>query len=167
MDRSADTPKANINPQAVQARQVRQPSGPQGSMPSKSPRDPLKKKKILSTTLLIIGVITLVVGVVFLVLNLIKMNRAADGDYLVSAGNWVLDGSDSVIWDFTEVGKGTLTTNNHLNDYIFIWAIKDDKLKIETDWLYDLENEYTYQLDQGAKTLTLTADGTTYRFTAR
>lgn len=126
-----------------------------------------KKKKIISIGLLVVGLATLVVGVVFLVLNLLKMNQAADGDYLVTAGNWALEGEDGVIWDFTEIGKGTLTTNNHLNDYDFIWAIEDNKLLLETNWLYDLEDEFQYQLDQGAGVLTLTADdGTEYKFTA-
>ncbi|MBR2841250.1 hypothetical protein IKE80_00470 [Candidatus Saccharibacteria bacterium] len=130
------------------------------------PQNPEKKKKIISFGILIIGLIVLATGAVMLVLNIMKSAQAADGDYLVTAGDWVLEGEDGVIWDFTEVGKGTLTTNNHTNDYDFIWALEDGKLKVETDWLYDLENEYEYSLDQGSKTLTLTADGETYKFKA-
>ena len=48
-----------------------------------------------------------------------------------------------------------MTTNSHLNDYDFIWAIEDGKLLIETKWLYDLNNEYDYKIDQNARTLTL------------
>lgn len=125
-----------------------------------------KKKKVLSICLLVVGLAVLATGVVFLALNILKSNRAADGEYLVSAGEWVLEGEDGVVWDFTEIGQGSLTTNNHLNDYNFKWAIEDEKLLIETEWLYDLENEYTYELDQGAGTLTLTdSDGKTYEFT--
>ena len=61
----------------------------------------------------------------------------------------------SVIWRFTEAGKGTLTTNGHANDYDFIWAIEDGKLKIETKWLYELENEYEYELDKDTGSLIL------------
>lgn len=130
-------------------------------------KTPSKKKKIISISVLVIGLITLIVGVVFLVINLINASKAADGDFLVKTGKWVLEDESGVIWDFTEVGKGTLTTNNHLNDYDFIWAIEDNQLKIETDWLYDLENTYEYQLDQGTNTLTLTdADGKTHIFKA-
>ena len=109
----------------------------------------------------------LVVGVVMLVLNIIGASRAADGDYLVKAGDWTLEGEDGVIWDFTEIGKGKLTTNDHKNDYDFIWAIEDGKLMIETDWLYRLDNTYEYSLDQGAGVLTLTADDATYKFTVQ
>ena len=113
--------------------------------PKAKTNNPEKKKKIISFSVLAVGLIALVVGVVFLVLNIIKMNQAADGDFLVTAGNWVMEGSDSkVVWDFTEIGKGSLTTNGHINDYNFIWSLKDGKLQIETDWLYDLENEYEY-----------------------
>ena len=136
--------------------------------PKAKTNNPEKKKKIISFSVLAVGLIVLVVGVVFLVLNIIKMNQAADGDFLVTAGNWVMEDSDSkVVWDFTEIGKGSLTTNGHINDYNFIWSLKDGKLQIETDWLYDLENEYEYTLNQGAKTLTLKADGSEFKFVAQ
>ena len=112
-------------------------------------------KKRVSIIAMIIGLITLVGGVVFLIIRLTAGPSVADGDFLVSVGKWSEDGATSVVWNFTEVGKGTLTTNNHTNDYNFIWAVEDGKLKIETEWLYALENEYDYTLDQGAKILTL------------
>ena len=149
MDSSKVSPKANTKT----------------NKPTKS-HDPEKKKKVISVGLLIVGLIVLVFGVVMLILNVMKSSQAADGDFLISAGDWALEGEDGVIWDFTEIGKGTLTTNNHTNDYNFIWALEDGNLKIETDWLYDLENEYEYSLDQSSKTLTLTADGETYKFKA-
>ena len=104
----------------------------------------MNKKKIVSLVVFIIDIITLIVGVVFLVLNLTKGPEIQDGEYLVSAVNWTLDegtncgetnGEEtncipSVIWDFTEIGKGTLTTNNHINDYDFLWTIEDDKLAL-------------------------------------
>ena len=69
-----------------------------------------------------------------------------------------------VIWNFTEIGKGTLTTNNHLNDYEFIWALEDGKLQVQTDWLYTLNNTYEYLLDQNSGTLTLTSGSETIKF---
>ena len=145
---------------------------------------PLKKSKKLGLSIgvFVVGIIALIVGVVFLILDLLHVPDIEDGEYLISAEQWVLDdgancanstdvtteGEDgvdenngesncmpSVIWKFTEIGKGTLTTNGHLNDYDFVWAIRDGKLQIETKWLYDLENEYEYELNQREKTLTL------------
>lgn len=123
-----------------------------------------KKKKIISLAVFAIGLVTLVAGAVFLILNLTRGVDIADGEYLVSAEKWVLEDSDRVEWKFTEIGKGTLTTNAHENDYDFIWALQDGKMKIETDWLYDLENEYDYQIDQKAGELILSADGEEYKF---
>ncbi len=120
--------------------------------PEKKPKD---KKKIISVVVFIIGMVTLAVGVVFLLLKLIEQNAVQDGDYLVSAKNWVLEDDEKVIWDFEEIGKGTLTTNNHLNDYTFIWALEDGKLKIETDWLYTLDDEYDYTINQSEGKLIL------------
>ena len=72
----------------------------------------------------------------------------------------------SVVWKFTEVGKGTLTTNGHTNDYDFIWAIEGGELKMETAWLYTLENAYTYTIDQAAGRLVLTEGDKTVTFVA-
>ena len=131
------------------------------------------KKTLISIIIFVIGMIALIVGVIFLVFDLTKGPKIQDGEYLVSAKEWVLNGhtncvdenetseetncigESEVSWKFTEIGKGTLTTNSHLNDYDFIWAIEDGKLLIETKWLYDLNNEYDYKIDQNAKTLTL------------
>ena len=146
-------------------------------------------KKRISIIILIIGIIALIAGVVFLIVKLNAGPSIADGEYLVSIGQWTLKNktcaqleceestecistnnesttceNSNVIWTFTEIGKGTLTTNNHLNDYDFIWALEDGKLKIETDWLYTLNDEYSYTLDQGNNTLTLTSSDATFDF---
>lgn len=133
-------------------------------MKDKKAQSSTKKRKNISIAVLAIGLITLVVGVVFLVINLITATRGADGEYLVSAGEWTLEDESGVVWKFTEIGKGTLTTNNHTNDYDFIWALEDGKMRIETDWLYDLENEYEYSLDQNSGVLTLKDGDKTYKF---
>lgn len=136
----------------------------------------MNKKRVISITVFVIGMLTLVVGVVFLILGLVRGATMQDGEYLVSVNEWVMDDPDCVeddcdgrvVWKFTEVGKGTLTTNKHEDDYDFIWALENGKLLIETDWLYKLNNEYEYELDQGAGTLTLTEeDGTIHKFVSR
>ena len=120
---------------------------------TKKPKD---KKLVTGIIVFIIGLATLVGGLVFMLLNIFAEPGVRDAEYLVQVGQWVREDETAVIWNFTEIGKGTLTTNNHQNDYEFIWAMEDDELKIETDWLYDLENEYEYKLDQSKNTLVLT-----------
>jgi hypothetical protein len=114
-------------------------------------------KKRTSIILLVIGLITLIAGVVFLILKLTAKPSVHDGKYLVSISEWVEQGEPNVIWKFTEIGKGTLTTNNHINDYDFTWTIEDGRLKIDTEWLYTLSNEFDYTLDQNENILTLTS----------
>ena len=123
-------------------------------------------KQKTSFIVFIIGIITLIAGAVALVLNFVIKPDMRDAEYLVEVGEWVEDEADGVIWNFTEIGKGTLTTNNHVNDYDFIWAMDGDKLKIETKWLYDLNDEYTYKINQGEKTLTLVSGENEYKFRA-
>ena len=126
-----------------------------------------KKKKIIFISVFAVGLATLIAGAVFLILNLTRGADVADGEYLISVEKWVLSDSDRVEWKFTEIGKGTLTTNAHENDYDFLWSLEDGKMKVETDWLYDLENEYDYKLDQNAGELILSANGEEHRFVAQ
>lgn len=115
-----------------------------------------KKASIVPLIIFIVGLVTLAAGATFFILDLLKKPDIRTADYLVEVKNWKEQGTDTVFWSFTEIGKGTLTTNNHINDYDFIWRIDDDTLKIETSWLYALNNEYTITIDDEAKTFTLT-----------
>lgn len=103
----------------------------------------------------VFGMVILAVGLVLLVVKIITGPRMDNAEFLISAGEWVREDEPTVIWDFTEVGKGKLTTDGHLNNYNFAWALEGGKLKIETTWLYSLSDEFEYSLDQGAKVLTI------------
>ena len=135
-------------------------------------KTPHKGKKILCIAVFVVGIIMMIVGVVFLVLDLMRGAAMADGEYLVAAENWVLtdceaENCDHVVWDFTEIGKGTLTTDGGEHNYDFKWAIEDGKLIIKTDWLYKMDNEYEYSLNQNGGVLTLKDDENEYKFTAQ
>ena len=121
-------------------------------------------KKRLSIIVFIIGIITLIAGLVFLIVKLTSGPSVHDGEYLVSIGKWTKEDEEKVVWEFTEIGKGTLTTNGHVNDYDFVWVLDGDTMKIQTDWLYDLNDEFKYSLDRGNNILTLTRDEETYKF---
>lgn len=101
------------------------------------------------------GMVILAVGLILLVVKIITGPKFDNAEFLVSAGEWVREDDPTVIWDFTDIGEGELTTDGHLNNYLFIWSIDGGKLKIETTWLYDLNDEFDYSLDQGAKILTI------------
>jgi len=102
--------------------------------------------------------------VVFLIVRLNAGPSVQDGEFLVSVGEWQEESEPGVIWNFTEIGKGTLTTNNHTNDYDFSWALEDNKIKIDTEWLYTLNDEFGYELDQNGSVLTITKDDEEIRF---
>lgn len=117
------------------------------------------KKKLISVAVFAIGLIALIVGAIILIIKLNTQSGIRDGEYLVSIGSWEKEGEPGVIWTFEEIGKGKLTTNNHLNDYDFIWSLEEDTLKIETKWLYELDDEFKYRIQDG--NLVLTADDST------
>ena len=131
--------------------------------PAKSEK-PANKKKRFGLIVFIVGLATLVAGAVFLLINILKGPDIRDAEYLVQIGTWQLEDEPAVVWEFTEIGKGTLTTNSHLNDYDFIWAMDGNRIKIETDWLYTLNNEYVYELDQNDNELVLMGDDDTFIF---
>lgn len=135
-----------------------------GAKTGKKPKKPLTKQRKISIAALVVGVLVLIGGLVFFLVNFLRADTASDADYLVKIGAWQREDAPSVIWDFTEIGKGQLTTNDHVNDYDFTWALMDDQLKIDTDWLYTLNNEYSYQINQAQNTLTLTSGDETWTF---
>ena len=130
-----------------------------------------KKKKSTKTkkpiVVFVVGLVVLVSGLVFLIYKLVVGPSKADAEFLISSGEWVEEDEPTVIWNFTEVGKGTLTTDGHQTDYDFIWSLSNGKLKMETSWLYDIEDEFEYTLDQGSKTLTVKKNDTEVKLKAR
>lgn len=152
------------------------------------------KKSIFGFISLGIGVAALAASATFFIIKNNEKPAVRDAEYLVSVGKWIMQSESntepvdcissieeenteptdcisaesttgSVIWNFTEIGKGTLTTNNHIDDHDFKWAIEGDKLKIETDWLNTLYDELTYKIDQKEQILEVTREnGTTQKF---
>lgn len=105
------------------------------------------KKKVFPIVALTVGLALLVLGVTFLVVKIVSQSSKDTAERLVEIGTFVKEGEEKVVWQFTEIGKGTLTTDGHENDYNFIWALEGDTLKVETEWLYDLEDEFKYKFD--------------------
>ena len=124
--------------------------------PNKSKVEKKNGKKRAGIIVFVIGMLSLVAGIAIMLVNLLAKPAVRDADFIVSVGTWEREDAPGVIWDFTEIGKGKLTTNNHKNDYDFIWSLDDKTLKIETNWLYELNDEYNYKLNQEDKILTLT-----------
>jgi hypothetical protein len=114
------------------------------------------KKKIVGLIVFMIGCVVLIAGIVAGIIRLVSTPGARDAEYLVETKTWMLENEPGVVWQFSEIGKGTLTSNNHVNDYDFLWAIEGDVIKIETNWLYTINNEYTYELNQNDGVLVLT-----------
>ena len=127
----------------------------------------MDKKKKISIIIFIIGIILAIAGAVVLVINILNRNTMDNAEFLVSTGTWQRQDQPEVIWNFTEIGKGSLTSNNHTNDYDFVWMLDGDKIRIKTNWLYEKEDEFTYHIDQDTKTLTLKSGNEEYTFIAK
>lgn len=121
----------------------------------KKSEKPKKSNKKAPAVFFAIGMVALVGGLSFLIYRLVAGPSMADAEFLISNDEWVEEGEPSVIWKFTEVGKGTLTTDGHQTNYDFIWTLENGQMKVETSWLYTISDEFSYSLDQGSKTLTL------------
>ncbi len=81
----------------------------------------------------------------------------SDAEFLVSVGTWEKSGAAKVKWIFKEDGKGSLTTNDALDFYDFTWTLENGTLKIATDWLYTLEDEFSFTLNREEESFTVVA----------
>ncbi len=131
-------------------------------------KSPKKAKLIAGITTAVLGAGALAASLAFFIIDMNSKPGMRDAEFLVEKGTWVMQSdAPEVIWNFTEIGKGTLTTNNHIDDHEFKWSIENGKLKIETEWLYTLYDELTYTLDQKTQTLEVQReDGTKQTFKA-
>ena len=111
--------------------------------------DKFNKKIVTGIVVLVVGLATLVVGVVFLVLVLNRQPAVHDAEKLTTGGSWQREDQPDVVWNFTGIGNGTLTTNSHKNDWEFRWALEEDRLLVETKWLYTLNDEFKYEIRDG------------------
>ena len=107
------------------------------------------KKNLAGIITLVTGLVALVAGVIFLVIALNRQPDIHDAKKLTTVGSWQREDQPDVVWNFTDAGKGTLTTNGHTNDYDFIWTLVGNRLLIETDWLYTLNDEFDYEIKDG------------------
>ena len=122
------------------------------------------KKPLFGVLTFSIGTLALATSTTYFIIKNNEKPAIRDAEYLVSVGEWIMqpnnaeDDSSNVVWIFNEIGKGLLTTNNHIDDHEFKWSIEDGKLKIETDWLYSLYDEFDYELDQEEQKLEIKKD---------
>ncbi len=80
-----------------------------------------------------------------------------DAEYLMEVKSWEKQDAPTVIWTFSEDGKGELTTNKS-NYYDFKWSLENGEprlLKIQTAWLLDLDDSFEFVLDREAKSFTV------------
>lgn len=149
----------------------RVPTEPEGNVEGKKDgagrkkvRKPWTRLRKIGVGVLVVGALVLVAGVGFLVYNLVKTPGAGDAEYLVEVGQWQREDAPSVVWEFTEIGEGKLSTNGGENVYDFVWAFKDGKLEIDTDWLYELNDEYEFEIDQGVGKFRIVSGDETIEF---
>ncbi len=136
----------------------------QDSKKSKKAKKPFTKARKISIAAFAVGMLVLIGGIGFCAWRYLKGAPVADARFLVEVGSWQMQDEEPVIWKFTDIGHGTLTTNKHINDYDFIWALDGNEFKIDTNWLYTLSDAFTYELDQSARELKITSGDQTYTF---
>ncbi|MBR3232952.1 hypothetical protein IKF74_01570 [Candidatus Saccharibacteria bacterium] len=127
------------------------------------PKKHLSKKAKLA---LIISGAVLVAAAIVVVLILFVFKKTepvivkTDRDIL-TAHAWEKDGAPTVIWTFRDDGSGEITTNKS-NYYNMNWSLEQGEgesatqtLKITTNWLYDIEDTFTFSLDRDEDTFTV------------
>ncbi len=163
----APTQPTSAAPTDVDLRAAFTEAAPNPSASTKARRQARQKSVKLrkaSLAVFFIGLAILAAGAGFLSYKLFAPRVDTDAEFLVSVGTWQRKDEPSVVWQFTDLGSGTLTTNAGANQYDFTWTLDDGKLAIDTAWLYTLNNEYSYTLNQAAQTLTLRIGGKAVTF---
>ena len=120
-------------------------------------KKPKNKKKIALIVSGIILLLGLIGGAIWYFLLRDTTPPLSDAEFLVKYGTWEKSGAPKVKWIFKGDGKGTLTTNNMINDYEFTWTLEGGILKISTAWLYDLEDEFAFSLNREEESFTVIA----------
>ncbi len=121
------------------------------------PTDRMQKHKIIGIIIFVVGIISLIIGSVTLVMGQIaRENAASDVDYLTSIDEWQKENEPAVSWTFLGDGAGTITTDNHGNDYQMTWVLENGKISIKTEWLYSLSDEFNYEIQRDNNVLILT-----------
>ena len=120
-----------------------------------------KRKKLSKKTKLAIIISAVVVALLaiaaILIFVVFKKEEPevvlTDRDFLSSI-SWEKQGAPTVIWTFHNDGTGEITTNKS-NYYDMEWELEEGDtttLKITTNWLYDLEDSFTFALNREEKT---------------
>ena len=128
-----------------------------------------KKAKIIIALISAIVVISAIAAIlIFVVFKKEEpVIELTDRDILSSI-SWEKEGSPTVIWTFDTDGTGEITTNKS-NYYGIKWTLEEGDtttLNITTDWLYDLNDSFTFTLNRETTTFHVVnlVDGTESTF---
>ncbi|MBR3204184.1 hypothetical protein IKF81_00680 [Candidatus Saccharibacteria bacterium] len=115
-----------------------------------------KSKKPLIISLIIIALVLAAGGAsyYFFFRKKSPLILSSESEYLIETKSWEKVDAPSVIWTFNEQGKGEITTNKS-NYYEMEWELSDKTLKIDTNWLYELNDSFDFFLNREEKSFTV------------
>lgn len=142
------------------------PTEPEPEVDSPEPDKKEKSHKRLSKKARLVIIISSIVGglavvgvlLYFLVFRKVEPVVVLTERDILTSHAWEKKDAPTVIWTFHADGTGELTTNKS-NYYDTIWQLSQENdtqtLSITTNWLYKLEDSFTFILDRDTDTFTV------------
>ena len=124
------------------------------------PKKRLSKKARLAIIIssVVVALATIAAVLIFVVFKKEEPVAVLTDRDLLTAHAWEKQDAPTVIWTFHADGTGEITTNK-TNYYDIIWSLSQEedthKLEIQTDWLYKLNDSFTFSLDRETDTFTV------------
>ncbi|MBR3319727.1 hypothetical protein IKG20_00230 [Candidatus Saccharibacteria bacterium] len=124
------------------------------------PKKHLSKKAKLAIIIsaIVLGVIAIALVLILIVFKKTEPEVVLTDLDILTAHAWEKEGAETVIWTLNRDGTGEITTNKS-NYYDMKWTIEQGEetqtLKVDTAWLYELNDSFSFSLDREADSFTV------------
>lgn len=113
----------------------------------------MKKKKIIVIICSVLAFAAIVAGAFFITKSINEKANISTAEFLASGHEWKKSGEETVVWTFESNGTCKVTTNS-TETFDCKWEIEDKNLKIETDWLTTLKDEFEISINTSDNSFT-------------
>jgi len=118
-------------------------------------KDADKKRKTITIICSIIAFVLITVAA-FFITKALNPDSVSTADFLVAEQSWQKSDEASVVWSFSSDGTCKITTNS-TETFDCSWQLIDNNLKIQTNWLKTLSDEFEIEINKSDNSFTVTS----------
>ena len=90
--------------------------------------------------------------------EVVDYETMTDDVFLMTVNKFEEDGYPNVIWIFNQSSLGKISTDGGDSFYDMKWSLKNDKLIVDVEWIYNNKKEYSIKFDKKNVSFTLDND---------